>query len=458
MKTTIAAISTAYGESGIGVIRLSGPEAKSILSLVFKPSSKRGDGEFEFEPRYMYHGYVTDPQNGKRMDEALAVFMEAPRSYTGEDVAEIQCHGSLIALREVLELCLRCGAEPAARGEFTKRAFLNGPLDLSQAEAVIDLVKARSSAAYSAALKQASGSLSHRVEGLRNELKELLVFITAELEYPDEDLEEINRGKLKDSLSAINDELKKLIDTADEGRIVREGLGVAIVGRPNVGKSSLMNCFLRADRSIVSHVPGTTRDTVEEQASIRGISMCFTDTAGIRETEDFVESLGIERSKQAFDRADLILLVIDSSCPLQEEDRELLRMIEGRPAIVVLNKEDLNVVVTPEELPPGTKSIRTSLSEGSGFTELEDAIEDFVSGGRLRREEDVLVTNARHLRLLRLAVAEIEQALSILKNDEALDFIEFNLSSAFGFLGEISGTGTSDEVINEIFERFCLGK
>ena len=456
METTIAAISTAYGESGIGIVRMSGPKAFDVLKNIFVSAK----GVQTIKPRYMHYGYIEDREKGIRLDEVLAVYMKAPHTYTGEDVVEIQCHGSYISLREILGLCLRNGAEPADRGEFTKRAFLNGRMDLSQAEAVIDLIKARSSRSFDAALEQMEGSLSSKVKAIRDQLKELLIDITVNMDYPDEDIEEVTYDQINNRLSLINDEISKLLASAGEGKIVREGLSVAIVGKPNVGKSSLMNIFLREDRSIVTNIPGTTRDTIEEQASLRGIKICFTDTAGIHETDDPVESLGIERSKQAFDRADLVLLLLDSSTALEEEDILLLDMIKDRPAIVVLNKQDLNVITTESDLKSyfGGKIIKTSLAEGKGVEELEDAIEMFVTGGQVRRENDVLVTNVRHANLLTRASDEIKQALEMTSVHEALDFIEVNIRAAFNYLGEITGDTASDEIINEIFARFCLGK
>ena len=456
METTIAAISTAYGESGIGIVRMSGPMSLNILTKIFVSAK----GVQIIKPRYMHYGYIEDPQNGTRLDEVLAVYMKAPHTYTGEDVVEIQCHGSYISLKEILALCLRSGAEPAERGEFTKRVFLNGRMDLSQAEAVIDLIKARSSRSFDAALGQMGGNLSSKVRAVRDKLKELLIDITVNMDYPDEDIEEITYDQISNRLSLINDEINNLLSSAGEGKIIREGLSVAIVGKPNVGKSSLMNVFLKENRSIVTDIPGTTRDTIEEQASLRGIRICFTDTAGIHETDDPVESLGIERSKQAFDKADLILLLIDSSTPLEEEDKELLKMINDRSAIIVLNKQDLHTVTDENmlETAPNLKVIKTSLAEGKGVEELEDAIEMFVTGGQIRRENDVLVTNVRHANLLRKAKEEVEQAENMTAIHEALDFIEVNIRAAFDYLGEITGDTASDEIINEIFARFCLGK
>jgi len=456
MEKTIAAISTAYGESGIGIVRMSGPDALAILKKIFVSARKSCD----FKPRYMYYGFIENPVKKEKLDEVLAVFMKGPHTYTGEDVVEIQCHGGVLSVKSILSLCYEQGAEPAERGEFTKRAFLNGRLDLSQAEAVIDLIKARSARSFDTALEQMEGSLSSKIQKIRNELKELLVSITVNMDYPDEDVEEITYKTILDNILVINDEINKLLNSADEGKIIREGLGIAIVGKPNVGKSSLMNVFLKENRSIVTAVPGTTRDTIEEQASIRGIQVRLTDTAGIHHTDDLVESLGIERSKDAFNKADLIILLLDASSCLEEEDLNLINMCKGRPCIVILNKQDLNTVVDENELSgmDGVPIIKTSLSRQEGIEDLCDAIENFISGGKVRRENDVLVSNARHIRLLQKAKAEIDEAVSMLETSQAMDFIEVNVHAAFNYLGEITGDTASDEIIDEIFSRFCLGK
>ena len=454
-NNTIAAISTAYGESGIGVVRMSGPAALSIAEKIFEGKSL-GD-----TPRFMHYGKIRDPENGAYLDEVLCVFMKAPHTYTGEDLVEIQCHGSVISLKEILALCLRCGAEPAGRGEFTKRAFLNGRIDLSQAEAVIDLIKARSSMSFDVALSQMQGSLSFKVGELRKQLLELLVSLTVNMDYPDEDIEEITYDNIRDSLLPINNELSKLLATADEGKIIREGLGIAIVGKPNVGKSSLMNIFLSEDRSIVTNVPGTTRDTIEETAVLRGYPVRLTDTAGIHESDDPVESIGIERSKKAFNEADLLLLLFDASEKLSEEDLGLMEFAKGRSCIAVLNKQDLCSVTKPSDITavlPDCTVVETSFADGSGVEELKDRIEGIIGSGSVRREEDVLVTNVRHAGLLREALKELTEALDMVKRRQAIDFIEVNVKAAFDYLGEITGDTASDEVIEEVFSRFCLGK
>ena len=462
--TTIAAISTAYGEAGIGIVRMSGPDSLGVLKKVFVPGKDGAPGkDWYAEPRHMYYGRVADPADGAVTDECLAVYMPGPSSYTGEDVAEIQCHGSVISYKKILALLLKNGAVMAEPGEFTKRAFLNGRLDLAQAEAVIDIIKARSARSFDCAVEQLSGGLSERVEGIRKELLDVLVDLTVNMDYPDEDIEEITYGKLINRLSSINDEILRLKDSSEEGRMVREGLLTAIVGKPNVGKSSLMNLLLREDRSIVTDIPGTTRDTIEEQMSLRGLALRFVDTAGIRDSSDRIESIGIERSKDAFNRADLLLIVLDRSTALSEEDRELLLMAQGRPAIIIYNKEDLpeaegSGMITARTLLPDAPVVSISASTGAGLEDLEDAIESFVTGGRVRREDDVLVTNVRHIDLIERACGEMAEALRAAEAGEAMDFIEVNIRAAFDLLGEITGQTASGEVIDEVFSRFCLGK
>ena len=492
-ETTIAAISTAYGEAGIGIVRTSGPDSLGVLRKVFVPNgggakqtgdvaadrakatgrqlqidggSAVGSGSWVPQPRHMYYGRIVDPKDGSVVDECLAVFMPGPQSYTGEDVAEVQCHGSVISYKKILALMLENGAQPAEPGEFTKRAFLNGRMDLAQAEAVIDLIKARSARSFDCAVGQLEGSLSQKIRAVRAELLDLLTELAVNMDYPDEDIEELTYGRLGNRISLINDELLKLKESSAEGRILREGLLAAIVGKPNVGKSSLMNILLKEDRSIVTDVPGTTRDTIEEQISLRGITIRFVDTAGIRSSADKVESIGIERSKEAFNRAELLLLVLDSSEAISAEDLELMEMAKDRPAIVILNKDDLpaadgngtHLEAEVRKILPGARVVKLSAKTGEGLLQLENSIEEYVTGGRVRREEDVLVTNVRHIALIDKAIEELSEAGRMTDAAEAMDFIEVNVRAAFDALGEITGETASGEVIEEVFRRFCLGK
>ena len=454
MCETIAAISTAYGEGGIGIIRISGPESLSILSRIFACKGS-------LKSRRMTYGRITDPDSGETIDEVLAVYMKGPSTYTGEDVAEINCHGSVVSLRKTLALVLRQGARMAEPGEFTKRAFLNGRMDLSQAEAVIDVIKAKADASYDAALSQMEGHLSGRVRDIRAKILDILVDLTVNIDYPDEDIEQLTYEKLLADLDEVSDEIGSLLATAGAGRMIREGIRVAIVGRPNVGKSSLMNCLLRQSRAIVTEIPGTTRDTIEEAVSIRDIPVYLIDTAGIRQTEDLVEMIGIERTKEAFNSADLVVFIADASEPLTEEDGDILARLEDRRSLVLLNKTDLGNAVTPRDITnisPNSDIIKTSLISGSGITEIEDRIESLVYGGQLAQKDSVMVSNVRHEELLRKAGQSIDDATVITETGEPLDIIEIDIREAYDSLGEIIGETVSDEVIDEVFSRFCLGK
>ena len=469
-ERTIAAISTAYGESGIGIVRMSGPSAKKIALRIFVPyggsnasqNQKQGPTEvFAFVPRHLHYGHIVDPKNGETIDEVLCVFMKAPHTYTGEDLVEIQCHGSTASLRRILSVCLENGAEMAERGEFTKLAFLNGRIDLAQAEAVIDVIKAKTDRGLETAVSQMQGKLSEKVKAVRQQLLDLLVLLTVNMDYPDEDIEVATYAKIEESLEAIRSGISALLENADEGKILREGLSVAIVGKPNVGKSSLMNLFLGEHRSIVTDIPGTTRDTIEEQISLRGIPLRLTDTAGIRETSDVVEAIGVDRSKDAFNKADLVLLLLDSSRPLSEEDISLMKAAEGKPCIAVLNKTDLVPAVSESDIEEYLKTaqiISTSLLNDEGTEALKDAMEALITGGKVRREEDILVSNTRHIQLLKNALGEVNEALSMTRAGEAMDFLEVNANAAFQYLGEITGDTASGEIIDEVFARFCLGK
>jgi len=462
--STIAAIASAYGESGIGIIRLSGNESLEIAQKIFCPGKKKicakNRSDFSFKPRYLHYGYIIDPENGKLLDEVLCVYMKSPKSYTGEDCVEIQCHGGMFVLKEILSLCLRNGAEIAEKGEFTKRAFLNGRMDLTKAEAVMDLIKASSEKSFNSANLQLFGALYEKIKAIRTKLLDILVQITVEMDYPDEDIEENSYQNLQIQIKNLLLEISGLLENAQEGRIIREGLNIALVGKPNVGKSSLMNSLLKENRSIVTQIPGTTRDTIEEQAILRGISVKLTDTAGIHETGDLVESLGIERSKAAFDKADILLLVLDTSRNLDEEDIKLLSMAKGRKAIAVLNKQDLPAFFSTKDLEEYnlSKICCCSLVKNEGLTEILDAIENLAFGEDFKRKEDPILTNIRHIRLVKDAENSLNSALDMIIKKEALDFIEIDLRRAFDFLGEITGDTASDEIIQTVFSRFCLGK
>lgn len=457
MEDTIAAVATAYGEGGIGIIRISGEEALPILQEIFE---FHGDTD-TFISRRMTYGKIIDKEKNQIIDEVLAVYMKGPKTYTAEDVVEINCHGSMVSLRKTLALVLRKGARLAEPGEFTKRAFLNGRLDLSQAEAVIDMIRAKTDKSFDVAVSQLEGRLSLKVEEIRQKLLDLLVDITVNIDYPDEDIEEMTYEKLEESIVETQDMIEKLLETSSTGRMIREGIKIAIVGKPNVGKSSLMNGLLKETRAIVTDIPGTTRDTIEEVLSIRNIPVYLVDTAGIRETSDKVEKMGIEKSKEAFNQADFILFLLDGSRPLEEEDLQIMEFLKERKSLVLINKRDLGEAISIEEIAaklPASQVIEASLLKGQGITEIEDAVEDLVYGGEIVQKESMMVNNVRHIELLQQAVKSLTDALHMSERREALDFIEVDVKNAYERLGEIIGETVSDDIINEVFARFCLGK
>ncbi|MDD7215902.1 MAG: tRNA uridine-5-carboxymethylaminomethyl(34) synthesis GTPase MnmE [Firmicutes bacterium] len=453
---TIAAVATAMGEGGIGIVRISGENALSILEKVFCSVKNRPT-----ENRKLTYGFVTDNFTGEKIDEVMAVYMKAPHSYTAEDVVEIQCHGSIVSLRKILALVLKNGARLAEPGEFTKRAFLNGRLDLSQAEAVIDLVRAKSDKTFDVALSQLEGSFSKKIKEIRSDLVDILVNITVNIDYPDEDIEVITYENLISGLGNVKAKVDSLLATADTGRILREGLNIAIIGKPNVGKSSLMNALLRETRAIVTEIPGTTRDTIEEALTIRNIPVKLTDTAGIRHTDDVIEKIGIEKSKESFNKADLVIFMVDNSRPLDDEDREIIEYIGDRKVLAVINKTDLenrlDISEIKRKLPNGI-FIETSMAREDGISRIEDEIENLVYGGKVKQNDSMMVTNVRHKALLEEASSALRDAASMAGAGEALEFLEIDVNRAYEALGEIIGEAVNEDIINEVFARFCLGK
>lgn len=454
MESTIAAIATAYGEGGIGIIRISGEKSEEILRKIFRSS-------FNIENRKLTYGNIVNPETGEVIDEVLVVLMKAPHTYTREDVVEINCHGSVVSLRKTLDLVLSMGARLAENGEFTKRAFLNGRLDLSQAEAVIDIIRAKTDKSFNVAMDQLEGKLSKVIKEIRKQILDILVNITVNIDYPDEDIEEVVYDELNESLSNICQDIHKLIETGDTGKILNEGLRVSIIGKPNVGKSSLMNQLLNENRAIVTSIPGTTRDTIEEKISIRNIPIVLTDTAGIRQTDDQIEKIGIEKSKESFNNADLVIFVCDMSKEIEDEDREIASYIGDRKTIVLANKMDLENKTTLEELKnliPGGIFIETSMEEGRGLEDVKDEIEKLVYKGHVKQGESLIVNNIRHLDLLRNSEKSIKDAINMINLNEALEFIEIDVNRAYELLGEIIGETVNDDILNEVFARFCLGK
>lgn len=456
-ETTIAAIATAPGEGGIGIVRISGSQAADVADALFH--TKKIKSFHEAEPYRLYFGHVV--RKDQRVDEGLAVYMKAPHSYTGEDVVEIQIHGSTEALRETLELALENGALPASRGEFTKRAFLNGRLDLSQAEAVMDIIEARGSAALSQAESHLSGALSRFVKMSRDELTDLITKLEVTIDYPEEDLEDLTNEQIGEGLDGIEKSLSSLLKRSEEGRIIKDGLRTAIVGRPNAGKSSLLNALLQEDRAIVTDIPGTTRDTIEESIKIGGVPLVLMDTAGLRETDNKVEKIGIERAKKSMEQADLVLAVIDGSHSLEKEDRELLSSLKGRKSMVILNKYDLPQEVDEEEikaLAGDAPVVSLSARYGSGMEELEEALRRLTETQDRDAGRRLFLTNLRHVDLVKKALEAVRRAQQSLQDGMPADCITVDLVEAWNRMGEITGETVDNELINKIFERFCVGK
>lgn len=454
MNDTISAISTAYGEGGIGIVRMSGSRSYEILSDIF-------DNIDKVENRKLTYGHIRDPRDGRTVDEVLVAYMKAPHTYTGEDVVEINCHGSMVALRKILDITLKEGASLAEKGEFTKRAFLNGKIDLSQAEAVIDLIKASSSSGYDVALSQLDGSFGKNISEIRQKLVDILVDITVNIDYPDEDIEEIVYENLRENIFKIKEDIDYLISTSDTGRILKDGIKIAIIGKPNVGKSSLMNRLLMENRAIVTDIPGTTRDVIQENMMIRNIPVILIDTAGIRETDDKIEKIGIEKSKETFNDADLILFLLNSGDVIADEDYNIMNRVTNKNVLVLLNKSDMDRKIETDRIKEilGDKTfLDTSMETGQGVEELKDIIEKMVYKGNLKPDNSLIVTNVRHLNLLRDASAFLEDSLKSIDSNQPLEFIEIDVKNTYDDLGAILGEEVGDDILNEVFSRFCLGK
>jgi tRNA modification GTPase len=443
-RDTIAAISTPLGEGGIGIVRLSGAEALSIAKAVF-----RG----ELSDRRLSYGHVIDPQTGERVDEVLVSYMAAPHTYTREDVVEINCHGGPLPLQRILQLALRYGARLAQPGEFTLRAFLNGRIDLAQAESVLDVIRARTEASLRVAMHGLDGRLSSAIKDLRGQLLATLAYLTARIDFPEDEIPP------QDVVQPLDDALRKLRDliaTADAGMVYRFGVKTAIVGRPNVGKSSLLNRLLREDRSIVTPIPGTTRDTIEEVANLKDVPFVLIDTAGIIHSKDVVESLGVERSRKAIEQADLVLTVVDVSQTLTDADREIVALIGDKAALVVANKCDLPRQAEPEKL--GRQTVYTSALSGEGLSRLEDKMVELALGGEVVVSDALMVNNPRHKDALERAATTLAQALQDLDAGMPDDFVTIHLTASLNALGEITGETVQEDLLKTIFANFCIGK
>lgn len=460
LDDTIAAISTPIGEGGIGIVRMSGPKALAILHKIFAKGkhSHLPLDTCHLRPYHLHYGHVLDPETGEVVDEVLVSYMPAPRTYTREDIVEINCHGGIIPLRRTLELCLRRGARLANPGEFTLRAFLNGRIDLSQAEAVLDIVRAKTGASLRVAVDQLDGQLSGEVRRIRGQLVDALAHVEASIDFPED---EIPERDIASDLKEAHGLLEELLAHADQGIVYRQGVRTAIVGKPNVGKSSLLNALLRTSRAIVAPIPGTTRDTLEETLNLQGIPLVLVDTAGIvAETEDVLERLSIERSRKALAQADLALLVVDGSEPLSEADREIARLVGDRTAILVINKIDLPQALASESLNllPRAPGVRISALTGEGLEGLEQAIVETVFSGRVLASDALLVSNPRHKDALQRALEHLMTAREGHVRDMPADFIAIDLTAAINALGEITGETVTEDLLESIFSNFCVGK
>ena len=454
---TIAAISTAMGESGIGIVRLSGKESINICNNIFIGNKKKQLKDAK--NRELVYGYIVDGE--EKIDEVLIAFMKGPYTYTREDMVEIYCHGGIVPVKRILELVLKSGARLADRGEFTKRAFLNGRLDLSQAEAVMDLIKAKTDESYDVSLNQLEGKLSKEVNNIRDILLDILAHIEVSIDFSDEDIEEISYEKLESRAKLVEEKIKKLLSTENRGRILRDGLNTVILGKPNVGKSSLLNAMLRENRAIVTDIPGTTRDIIEEYVNIDGIPLKIIDTAGIRDTENIVEQIGVDKAKDMVNKADLIIAVFDASEGLTEEDFHIIDIIKDKDAIILLNKSDLPNKYQEEDLQkliPNKNIITTSIATGVGIDVLEDSIKEMFYSGEIELGNDAIITNIRHKNQLVKAKDNILDAINGIKMGMPLDCIEVDIRNCWDNLGEITGDGIGEDILDRIFSEFCIGK
>ncbi len=455
---TISAVITALGEGAVGIIRLSGDSAASIGNRIFKSIS--GKKLSEYQPNLLVYGHAVDEENNQ-IDEVLAVYMPRPHSYTAEDVVEIQCHGGLASLKAILGLTYKLGARPAEPGEFTKRAFLNGRIDLVQAEAVMDIIKSRSEAALKMAVRQHGGQLSQKIKGLRRSLMDIVVNLEAVIDYPEDDIEEITFNKVTEGMNNVKEGLEDLLQHAHTGKILREGLQTVIVGRPNVGKSSLLNALLSEERAIVSEYAGTTRDVIEEQLLLGGVPLVLVDTAGIRHTEDYVEQIGVAKSKEKLNQAELAIVVLDGSQQLNAEDEEILNTVSNKPCVIILNKSDqpqVNNQATLAKRFGADRVIPLSAKTGRGLEKFTAWLQKYVYGSEQALSGGAYVQNVRHENLLREALASVKDAVCAAEAMLPYDCIIIDMHKAIDAMGSITGDTVQDEIINEIFSKFCVGK
>lgn len=458
MKTeTIAAIATALTNSGIGIVRISGNEAIEIADRIFRP--KKTDKKLSEEKNYSAH-YGVAVDGDQVIDEVIVLLMRGPRSYTAEDTVEIDCHGGVLVMKRILETVLKHGARLAEPGEFTKRAFLNGRIDLSQAEAVIDVINAKNSYALKSSVRQLNGSVSETVHKLRETVLFEIAFIESALDDPEHISLDGYKEKLSCKINRLRKSLEQLLKNSDDGRVLVEGIKTVILGKPNAGKSSLLNVLLGEDRAIVTDIAGTTRDTLEENIRLHGLSLNIVDTAGIRNTKDQVEQIGVKRALQIADEADLILYVVDGSCGLDESDRQIMDLIRNRTSIILLNKTDLPVVLTKEKLEKetGSEVIPVAIREGIGIERLEERIGELFYNGEIDFNDEVMITNTRHKNAMREALDSLSLVEESIADGMPEDFYSIDLMNAYECLGTIVGETLEDDLVNEIFNKFCMGK
>lgn len=454
---TIAAISTPPGEGAISIVRMSGEEAVSIAQKVFS-----GKDLTQAKSHTINYGHIVDPKTHEEIDEVMVSLMLAPKTFTREDVVEINCHGGIVATNRILQLLLVNGARLAEPGEFTKRAFLHGRIDLTQAESVMDLIRAKTDRSMKIALNQLDGNLSHLIDSLRKDILDVLAQVEVNIDYPEyDDVEEMTTKLLKEKAIEIKQLIEQLLKTASQGKIMREGLATALVGRPNVGKSSLLNHLLHEDKAIVTDVAGTTRDVIEEYVNVSGVPLKLIDTAGIRETDDKVEKIGVERSKKAIEQSDLVLLVLNAAESLTKEDLELIRLTNDKKRIIILNKTDLEEKLDRKELAEISENApvyATSILKNEGVEALEEAISKLFFNGIENSQSTVMVTNARHIALLKKAQNSLDSVLEGISSGMPVDLVQIDMTEAWNLLGEITGESYEDELLDQLFSQFCLGK
>ncbi|MGM0602896.1 MAG: tRNA uridine-5-carboxymethylaminomethyl(34) synthesis GTPase MnmE [Bacillota bacterium] len=459
-EDTIAAVATPFGTGGTGKIRISGPDAYKIGDNLFR-SAKKNKKISEQKTYTAHYGFVVDPKKNKKIDEVVALLMRGPSSFTGENVLEFDCHGGMTPLRSVLDLVLENGARLAEPGEFSRRAFLNGRIDLAQAEAIIEIINSKTDKGLDIAVEQLSGKLSKKVDEIKEEAVEILAHLEAAIDYPEDEIEGFSSEKLAERLKYIKEEIKKLLSTSQQGKIYKEGLKTVIVGKPNVGKSSLLNYFLEEKRAIVTDIPGTTRDVIEEYVNLKGIPLKIIDTAGIRNTEDEVEKIGVERTRQSAAKADLVLFMLDISQGLTQEDKEIYKLIKEKPVIVIVNKTDLNPELNRSNIEKEFNEhniLWISLLEEEGLDTLRNAIMDEILKDEIETDEDLIITRSRHKNALKKALEAVKRVIVSHETNLPYDFLTIDLKDCLNALGEITGETVAEDIIDRIFTDFCLGK